>query len=132
MTLTIRQLTLSIVIALAIGMLSTPVVAHHGGGMYFEPETVGPVTGVATEFSFTFPHVQIYFDVKEQNGEVRNYAMTIRWTPPVLRKLGWTRKSIKPGDTLTVTYRPHKNSPVAGAIITLAVNGEPLQTEPEA
>ena len=83
-------------------------------------------------FPLPSPHVQIYFDVKEQNGEVRNYAMTIRWTPPVLRKLGWTRKSIKPGDTLTVTYRPHKNSPVAGAIITLAVNGEPLQTEPEA
>ena len=97
----------------------------------FDPETVGPLTGVATEFLFTFPHVQIYLDAKDENGKVRNYAMTIRWTPPVLRKLGWTRKSIKPGDTLTVTYRPHKNSPVAGAIITLEVNGEPLQTEPD-
>ena len=106
--------------------------AHHGGGAYWAGDRhVGPLTGVATKFSFTFPHVAIYVDVTGENNVVEQYAMTIRWTPTVLRKLGWNRDSIEPGDELTFSFTPHVENPTIGSLSSLEVNGAPMPLEPD-
>ena len=110
-----------------ISTLVIPVQAHHGGGTYWDfSKSVGPVTGTATKFSFNFPHITIYMDITDENGEAVNHAMSIRWTPTVLRKLGWSRKSVQPGDELTVVYTQHKKVPTHGALQSIEVNGVAL------
>jgi hypothetical protein len=102
-----------------------PALAHHGGGVeYFMDRTLGPITGVVTSFAFNFPHPQIYFDVKDEKGNVQKWAAVMQLTPTRLRTRGWTRESVKPGDTLTVTYSPHRTAPNVGFARRIEVNGK--------
>jgi Family of unknown function (DUF6152) len=104
---------------------SSPALAHHGGGVeYFMDQTRGPITGVVTSFSFSFPHPYIQFDVKDEAGTVQKWSAVMQLTPTRLRARGWTRESVKPGDTLTVTYSPHRSAPNVGFARRLVVNGK--------
>jgi hypothetical protein len=104
---------------------SPPVLAHHGGGVeYFMDRTLGPIDGVATSFAFSFPHPQIYFDVKDANGKVQKWAAVLQLTPTRLRARGWSRESVKPGDAVTITYSPHRTAPNVGFARRIVVNGK--------
>jgi hypothetical protein len=104
---------------------SSPTLAHHGGGVeYFMDQTRGPITGVVTSFSFSFPHPYIQFDVKDEAGTAQKWSAVMQLTPTRLRARGWTRDSVKPGDTLTVTYSPHRTAPNVGFARRLVVNGK--------
>ena len=94
--------------------------------MEWQDSVEGPITGIATEFVFRFPHVLIYMDVEGENGETQSWAVNTRWTPTILRGHGWNRNSVEPGDTVTVTYRPHVTSPTVCQMRTVKVNGEEL------
>ena len=103
----------------------SPTLAHHGGGVeYFMDQTRGPITGVVTSFSFSFPHPYIQFDVKDASGTVQKWSAVMQLTPTRLRTRGWTRDSVKPGDMLTVTYSPHRTAPNVGFARRLVVNGK--------
>ena len=99
--------------------------AHHGGAVEWQENVVGPVTGIATEFAFRFPHVVIYVDVQTRDG-IQNWAMTTRWTPTILRQHGWSRRSVTPGDTLVLTYAPHVSSSSVAQMRTIEINGQEL------
>ena len=124
----IPQKTLPAIALAGIASLAAgpPGNAHHGGGIEYERQAEGPVSGVVTEFAFRFPHVQIYMDVTDGNGNVESWAMITRWTPTVLRQHGWTRNSVVAGDVVTVTYLPHVSAPQVGNMLSIQVNGEPL------
>jgi hypothetical protein len=100
--------------------------AHHGGAVEWRQQDSGPITGTVTKFAFQFPHVYVSVDVPEASGEVTRWTLVTRWTPTILREHGWTRDSIEPGDTITVTYWPHIEQPRVGSIQTIEVNGESL------
>lgn len=103
---------------------ASPTLAHHGGGVeYFMDQTRGPLTGVVTNFAFTFPHPFIEFDVKDENGNIQKWAAVFQPTPTGLRAAGWTRDTVKKGDTLTVTYSPHKSAQYVGFARRVEVNG---------
>ena len=121
---------LLIVLVCYLGLVSAGQ-AHHGGGSYWtDDQLVGPVSGTATDLSFNFPHVSFSLDVPDEQGNLVNHTMSIRWTPTVLRRMGWRRNSIQPGDKLTVTFVPHKQDPTVGALRSLEVNDVPLAIEP--
>jgi len=100
--------------------------AHHGGGVEWQNRVEGPIVGVATKFAFRFPHVVLFIDVEDESGNAQQWALNTRWTPTILRGHGWTRNSIKPGDTIAVTYRPHVTQPAVVNMVTLEVNGTEL------
>ena len=115
--------------ALAVAMLlpgsTGSVLAHHGGAVeYFMDKTAGPITGVVTNFAFSFPHPYIQFDVKDEQGNVQKWSAVMQLTPTRLRTRGWTRDSVKPGDRLTVTYSPHRTAPNVGFARRIEVNGK--------
>ena len=104
---------------------SDALLAHHGGGVeYFMGETRGPVSGTVTRFNFAFPHPQVFFDFTDENGEVIPWAAVMRLSPVGLRQRGWTRQSLKPGDTITLIYSPHRTAPNVGFARRIEVNGE--------
>jgi hypothetical protein len=104
---------------------SPPVLAHHGGGVeYFMDRTLGPISGTVTLFSFGFPHPYVQFDVKDANGAIVKWSAVMQLTPTRLRARGWSQASIKPGDTLTVTYSPHRTAPNVGFARRIEVNGK--------
>jgi hypothetical protein len=127
--LRLRPFVALIVVAAAFAGSPMAARAHHGGDVEWGKATLGPVTGTATKFAFLFPHVYVEVDVQQEGGTAP-WTFTTRWTPTILRDLGWTRASIKPGDTVRVTYLPHVNKPQIGQMITMEVNGKPLPLTP--
>jgi hypothetical protein len=118
-------LVLALAAAAPVPGTTSSMLAHHGGGVeYFMDRTLGPVTGVVTNFAFTFPHPFIEFDVKDEKGNIQKWAAVFQPTPTRLRAAGWTRDSVKPGDTLALTYSPHKTAEHVGFARRIEVNGK--------
>jgi Family of unknown function (DUF6152) len=119
---------------LALGVISgAPLFAHHGTSVTYQTDKTITMTGTVTEFSFSYPHPQLYFDVKDADGNVQHWGSEFAPTPLMMKNMnvGWTRDSIKAGDTVTITCNPHR---VPGSTACLAkeliVNGKKLTVGP--
>ena len=82
-------------------VFSGPMLAHHGTAAY---DTGNPVTvkGTVTDFRFINPHCQVYFDIKNDKGEVEHWQGELT-APNKLARAGWTKHSLNPGDQINVT-----------------------------
>jgi Family of unknown function (DUF6152) len=110
-----------------VGVLAVcgPTFAHHGNAAYDEKHPV-TVTGVVTQFAWANPHVQIYFDVKDDNGKIVHWSVETL-SPGKLVRAGWDRESIKVGDRITVTVDAAKNGAPVGFLRKLVfANGKQL------
>jgi uncharacterized protein DUF6152 len=96
-------------LATTIGFLvvSFPTFAHHGNAAYDEKNPV-TLKGTVTEFVWANPHTQIYFDVKNDKGNVEHWACE-SLSPGKLVRAGWTKDAVKPGEEITITLSPAKN-----------------------
>ncbi|HKV06149.1 MAG TPA: DUF6152 family protein [Candidatus Acidoferrales bacterium] len=83
-------------------LLSAPAAdAHHSVSMY-DMEHPSTYKGVVTRVEWTNPHAYVYLNVKNDKGEVEEWAMEIN-SPNFLRHNGWTSTTVKPGDIITCT-----------------------------
>jgi hypothetical protein len=115
--------------------LGLPAYAHHGAPALYD--VLHPITikGTVTEFVWANPHCQIYLDVKNEKGEVVHWSIESN-APGQMTRAGWTRRTLKPGDEISVTLIPAKSGePVGfsgwalgGGKIVLA-NGQTLTTQ---
>ncbi|MBI3047690.1 MAG: hypothetical protein HYY76_05205 [Acidobacteria bacterium] len=103
-------------VVLALGAAS-PVLSHHSHAMFDHTNEV-TVTGTVTEFVFRNPHVFLYLDVKNPNGEVINYSVEMSNIPNMIRR-GITPATFKPGDTVTVKVHPLKDGRRGGNYVTV-------------
>jgi len=99
--------------------LCVSVFAHHGNSAYDETARV-PIKGTVTEFVWVNPHSQIYLDVKDKDGKVKNWSIETN-SPGILSRAGWTRRSLKAGDEVTIILCPAKN----GAPVAYIGSGDP-------
>jgi len=119
------------VCALAAGLvlISVSLLAHHGTNVSYQGDKLITLNGVVTEFAFSYPHPQLYFDVKNDKGEIEHWASELGATPVMMRSynVGWSKTAIKPGDAVTLTCNPSKS---AGAKVCqgkkLIVNGKEM------
>jgi len=85
---------------LALLLSAGALLAHHGNSAYDETARV-PIQGTVTEFIWVNPHSQIYLDVKDSSGKVVNWGIETN-SPGILGRAGWTRRSLKAGDKITI------------------------------
>ena len=83
------------------------LVAHHGTSNY-DTDHLTTVKGTVTGYEFVNPHVELYFEVKKDNGTVEKWTAE-GGSPNMMRRNGWTAKSMKPGDQITVSGNRAKN-----------------------
>ena len=81
--------------------------AHHGSAAYDMTKLV-TVQGTVTGYEFVQPHVLVYLDVKDNNGNIEKWLGESN-TPNIVARSGWTRNSLKPGDQITMVGYRAKN-----------------------
>ena len=107
--------------------VSDPMLAHHAGSVYDREHAV-TVTGTVTEYLFTNPHVQIHFEVKDDDGNVVKWVAESA-SPQRLYKFGWNAKTLKVGDKVTVTGAPAKDGRKFLSIVKLVGGNAPSLTQ---
>jgi Family of unknown function (DUF6152) len=107
---------LFIVIAAAgILLVSAPVYAHHGVANLYDMSKVVTLKGTITKFVWTNPHNQIFFDVTDEKGTVVQWVVATE-PPQVMLERGWTKRSLNPGDQVTVYVFAAKNGAPVGNV----------------
>jgi hypothetical protein len=123
---------LPVVIVAVIILFSRPVLAHHGvAGLY---DTSKPVVlkGTITKFVWSNPHNEIFFDVTGDKGEVVHWVVATE-PPQVMLELGWTKRSVNPGDHVTVyVFAAKSGAPVGNVQKIVLPDGKELITGPAA
>jgi hypothetical protein len=94
----IAAATLSLILA------GGSVNAHHSFSV-FNMQTEIEITGVVKEVQWTNPHIWIWVDVTDENGEVVTWGLE-GMSPNFLARRGWTRTTLEAGDEITVSLRP--------------------------
>jgi len=103
--------------------LSRPLFANHSSAAYDMEHPVN-MKGVVTNMEWSNPHVFIYLDVKDDNGNVEQWRVEGN-SPNMLVRSGWKKEMIKTGDQLLVNGAPAKNGSKVMRLITLTLaNGQ--------
>src|SRR5579883_1688208 len=76
--------------------------AHHSFAAEYDASKPVTLTGKVTKVEWQNPHTFFYIDVKDaKTNEVANWSVELG-SPNSLMRLGWTRKSMKIDDVVTV------------------------------
>jgi hypothetical protein len=108
-----------------LGSLTIPVAfAHHGTAVY-DTSKLTTVKGIVTAWSWTNPHCLLEFDVKDESGNVAHWIAETS-NPTDMTAKGWSRRTFKPGDEVTVSMIAAKNGRPLGRIQQVMLNGQAL------
>ena len=90
-------------------LLCSPLVlAHHSFAVHFVSDRLVTVSGVVEEFRFTNPHGVLLFTAMDENGQPVQWKAETN-SPSVLRRRGWAKDSLQPGDKVTIEGFPSRD-----------------------
>lgn len=89
------------------------LVAHHSFSSEYDGTKTFKISGVVSKMEWTNPHVRFYVDVTETDGKVTTWNMELA-SPSALARNGWTSRTLKVGDKVTVDGYPGKAVPTRG------------------
>jgi len=95
-----RFAILAAMVGLAIPAI--PALAHHSFAAEYDSNKPVEIKGTVTKVDWTNPHARFYVDVKGKDGKVVNWNFELA-SPNVMIRNGWSRKSLKEGDEVTVS-----------------------------
>ena len=88
------------------------LIAHHGAATSYDNSKTFTTQATVTEFRYANPHPQLYFDVKDDQGNVAHWSGEIAPNPAQLIQAGWGRKrseaALAPGTVITITLWPSR------------------------
>ena len=111
-----RLLTAGLLLAAA-----APACAHHAYSAEFDTQKPVKLTGVLTKVEWANPHIWVYLEVKDDNGNPANWGFSAS-PPGMLQRRGITKNSLKVGDVLTISGHRAKDGSnnASGNIVTFA------------
>jgi len=97
-------------IGAALFVICAPMFAHHGTGVSYDNSKAYTVKATVTEFRYANPHPQLFFDVKDDKGNVTHWSGEIAPNRAQLVQAGWGRKrseaALAPGTEVTLIIAP--------------------------
>jgi Family of unknown function (DUF6152) len=85
--------------------LAFPALAHHSFAAYDVVNT-RTLKGTLEIFQWSNPHVTLKMLVQPAGGGAAQEWGLVTSGPAVLKRFGWTRSSLKPGDRISVVFNP--------------------------
>jgi hypothetical protein len=117
---TAHAVRLAMIVVLLTGVHAA---AHHSFAAEFDAEKPVTLKGSVVKWEMMNPHGWITIDVPGPDGK------TVRWmvetsNPNGLMRLGWSKRSLKPGDEITVeAYQAKDGSNTANASRVMLADG---------
>ena len=96
-------------------LLLVSVAQAHHGNVAFNMEKLITMKGVVKEFQWTNPHTFVVLTADDGHGQQVEWTLEGR-SPGILLRAGWTRKSILPGETVTIQFNPAKDGGHTGLV----------------
>jgi Family of unknown function (DUF6152) len=98
--------------------------AHHSFQAEYDRNKVVRLQGTVKQLEWMNPHARLYLDVKDDRGQLITWIFELG-SPNVLRRLGWSREALHPGDAITVEgYRAKDGANMANAKRVTMANGQ--------
>ena len=92
-------------------LATEPADGHHGTNISYDASKDVTTKAKVTEFRFTNPHVWLFFETVDENGNVLQWSGEMN-NPSQYVRAGWTKKrssaELYPGAEVTITYRLSK------------------------
>jgi len=108
-------------IGAAILMLSASPFAHHSFAM-FDYNKDMTIVGEVKELQWINPHIHLLVNVPDGKGGMVEWDIE-GGTPANLRRNGWSRDVVKPGEKISVAIHPLKNG-TSGGMLVSATRGD--------
>jgi V8-like Glu-specific endopeptidase len=86
---------------LGLALFASSVSAHHSFAAEYDNNKQITVKGVVQKVAWVNPHAYVYIDVTDESGKVTTWAFE-SLSPNALARQGWSRTSLKVGETVTV------------------------------
>jgi hypothetical protein len=90
--------------------------AHHSYAMFDRSKTV-TLDGTIREYRWTNPHSWIQITVPGDNGGTDEWSVEMG-SPFELLRVGWTAKSVKAGDKVSIQVHPVKDGTKGGGFVS--------------
>jgi hypothetical protein len=102
-----------VLIALTLGTMSTTTVSAHHSFAAFTMTTEKTISGTVKQVDWTNPHTWVWVNVTDSQGKVDTFGFE-GMSPNYLARRGWSKSTLKPGDKITVTFRPMRDGSNGG------------------
>ena len=108
--------------ALTVAAFAAPAIAHHSFAMFDDQKTV-TLQGTVKEFEWVNPHSWLRVMVNDdKTGKPALWALELS-SPSRLVTMGMHADSVKPGDTVSVTFHPMKDGTRGGQFMQATLPG---------
>jgi hypothetical protein len=87
--------------AVLVVTLAQAVSAHHSFAAEFDAAKPVTLQGAVTKLEWANPHIWVYLDVKDQQGNIQPWQCE-GGPPNTLTRNGWSGNSLKVGDQVTI------------------------------
>ena len=111
-------------LAVAVALLAGPVSAHHGRGDAYDMETPVTLDGTVTEVRWANPHVVIFMDVEDENGDVVNWGFE-NSNVSTLARQGYNRRTLRVGQPITAVVNPSRQGAPVGIVVKVIYDDRP-------
>jgi len=103
--------------------IAAPVLAHHSFAMFDNTRSI-TLHGTVTKFQWTNPHAYLEVDADQAGGKTRHYTLEMT-SINMMSRGGWTSRTVKPGDVVTVVVAPLRDGQAGGLVLELVLpNGK--------
>ncbi|MCI3135151.1 DUF6152 family protein [Phenylobacterium aquaticum] len=101
--------------ALSLTLAATPASAHHSAAM-FDHAKIVTLSGTVKEFKWMNPHGWIQIMAPGPAGPATEWSIECS-SINILARKGWSSKSFKPGDKISLSMHPMKDGSAAGFVL---------------
>jgi hypothetical protein len=113
-----RRVTLAAVCGTLTTLIATATPAHHSTAMFEWGKASTMKAATVERWDWTNPHTFLYVNVKGANGQTEHWAFE-GMSPNHLGRVGWTKRTLKAGDKIDLTYYPLKDGRKGGFNVTI-------------
>jgi uncharacterized protein DUF6152 len=118
-------------IGLAAVAVAAPVFAHHSTALFHWGRETKLANATVERWDWTNPHTFLYVRVPNAAGSTDRWAFE-GMSPNHLSREGWSKRTLKPGDKINLTYYPLKDGRKGGFNVSVTfADGRSMRQLPQ-